>query len=136
LNPVLNRGYGLDHDGDMPWGIMHAYSIHQICATDTPELTAIPDAPDKLKKEMVAIFDEEIKFLKTLEESQRDLEKRRGKYQTIAALVPSQDVLERLLRYEANLRREFDRTLNQLERLQRVRLGQPEPPTVRLELSR
>jgi hypothetical protein len=62
--------------------------------------------------------------------------KQKGEYQTIAALVPSQDVVERLLRYEAHLGREFDRTLNQLERLQRIRLGQPVPPSVRVELSR
>jgi len=43
--------------------------------------------------------------------------------------------LDRLLRYEASLERTFDRTLNQLERLQRMRLGQPVPPPVKVELS-
>jgi hypothetical protein len=43
--------------------------------------------------------------------------------------------LDRLLRYESSLERAFDRTLNQLERLQRIRLGQPVPPTVNLNLS-
>jgi len=133
---VLRKLYGLDHDGKVPMGIMHAYLTRQICATDIPEVTKIPDAPDKLKNEMVAMFDEEINRLKSLELSLLDVDKQRGKYQTIAALVPPQDVLERLVRYEAHLTRESERTLNQLERLQRIRLGQPVPPSMRLEISR
>jgi hypothetical protein len=39
--------------------------------------------------------------------------------------IPDSHRLERLLRYEASLERAFDRTLSQLERLQRMRLGQP-----------
>jgi hypothetical protein len=40
-----------------------------------------------------------------------------------------------ILRYEANLHRVFDRTLSQLERLQRIRLGQPVPPPMMLEVT-
>jgi len=43
--------------------------------------------------------------------------------------------LEVIMRYETNLERNIERTLNQLERLQRMRLGQPVPPPVRVELS-
>ncbi|MFY9584304.1 MAG: hypothetical protein WAR21_07430 [Candidatus Acidiferrales bacterium] len=42
---------------------------------------------------------------------------------------------ELLLRYETSLERQFDRILTQLERLQRMRLGQPVPPPVKVELS-
>ena len=42
---------------------------------------------------------------------------------------------EVLMRYETSLEREFDRTLNQLERLQLMRVGQPVPPPVKVELS-
>ena len=42
---------------------------------------------------------------------------------------------ELLLRYEGSLERQFDRTLTQLERAQRTRLGQPVPPPVKVELS-
>lgn len=38
--------------------------------------------------------------------------------------------LDRLLRYESNFERAFDRILNQLERLQRIRKGQPVLPTL------
>ena len=42
---------------------------------------------------------------------------------------------DEFIRYEVNLERAIDRTLAQLERLQRMRLGQPVPPPVKLELS-
>lgn len=42
---------------------------------------------------------------------------------------------DRLLRYETHLSREFDRTLAQLERLQRIRLGQPVPPPINLNVT-
>ena len=41
----------------------------------------------------------------------------------IAALVPPQQIGDRLQRYEGMLERNFDRTLSQIERLQRMRLG-------------
>jgi hypothetical protein len=42
---------------------------------------------------------------------------------------------DRLQRYETCLDRSFDRTLSQLERLQRIRLGQPVLPEVKLAVS-
>lgn len=41
-----------------------------------------------------------------------------------------QPPLDLLLRYESSLERAFDRTLSQLERLQRIRKGQPVLPTL------
>jgi len=45
------------------------------------------------------------------------------------------DIADQLLRYEAALERAIDRTLAQLERLQRMRLGQPLLPPVKVEVS-
>ncbi len=42
---------------------------------------------------------------------------------------------DRLLRYEASLERSFDRTLSQLERLQRMRAGQPVLPELKVRVS-
>ena len=64
------------------------------------------------------------------------IEARRMGYTRKTSLVPSAEVLDRLLRYEASLDRAFDRTLSQLERLQRMRLGHAVPPPVKVELSR
>jgi len=48
--------------------------------------------------------------------------------------VPEAPRLDRLLRYETKLERAIDRTLNQLERHQRFRLGQPVPLSVNIYL--
>ncbi len=41
---------------------------------------------------------------------------------------------ELLIRYEGSLERAFDRTLSQLERLQRMRCGQPVPPPIQVNV--
>jgi hypothetical protein len=41
--------------------------------------------------------------------------------------IPSEQVSDRLLRYESQLSREIDRAMNQLDRVQRMRKGQPIP---------
>jgi hypothetical protein len=51
-------------------------------------------------------------------------------------VVPRQEVADRLQRYEASLERSFDRTLSQLERLQRLRLGLSVPPALKVDVSR
>ncbi len=50
--------------------------------------------------------------------------------------IPQGKELDRLLRYEARLEGEFDRTLQQLERLQRMRRGEAVPPTIKVDVTR
>jgi hypothetical protein len=45
------------------------------------------------------------------------------------------NILNRFPRYEASIDRAFDRTLTQLERVQRMRLGQPVAPPIKLDIS-
>jgi len=52
-----------------------------------------------------------------------------------ALLVPVGVNLDRRLRFEVHLSREFARTLNQLLELQRIRKGKPVLPPVKVELS-
>jgi hypothetical protein len=51
------------------------------------------------------------------------------------AMIRKDSSPELLLRYETSLERQFDRILTQLERLQRIRSGQPVPPPVKVEVS-
>jgi hypothetical protein len=132
---LLRKLYGLDHDGAAPLGIFRTYKLYSKIATRAPNVNDDRPSPDELKKEMLGLFDEEISRLEILKEVGEAVDKQRRGYQMIAALVPSQPVMERLLRYENHLNRAFDRTLNQLERLQRIRKGQSVPPSLRVELS-
>jgi hypothetical protein len=43
--------------------------------------------------------------------------------------------LDVLIRYDTTLNRNIERTLNQLERHQRMRLGQPVPPPINLNIT-
>jgi hypothetical protein len=52
-----------------------------------------------------------------------------------AALIPSPGVAEKLLRYQVTLERSIEHTLTQLERIQRMRLGQPVSPPIRVQLA-
>jgi hypothetical protein len=47
--------------------------------------------------------------------------------------IPSKLELDRLLRYESSIERQFYKALNQLERLQRIRLGDNIPPPLEVE---
>jgi hypothetical protein len=47
----------------------------------------------------------------------------------------SSQLMELLLRYETNIDRGLERTLNQLERIQRLRLGQAVPPALKIDVS-
>ncbi len=54
--------------------------------------------------------------------------------ESTAAMIPSQGAMDRFIRYEVHLSREFDRTLDRLERAQRMRRGLPGPPTLNLNI--
>lgn len=79
------------------------------------------------KERILQEIDHEIERLRNYREMQKSIILKRA---TLARID-----LDRLLRYEANLERSFDRTLNQLERLQRMRLGQPVPPPLQVNVS-
>jgi len=52
-----------------------------------------------------------------------------------AAVLPGPQVLDKILRYEAKHERQMYRAMNQLERLQRRRLGEAVPPPLTMEMS-
>lgn len=80
-------------------------------------------------------IDSEIAVLSTYNQELRAVESHRLEVEKLRQSVPDGPALDRLIRYGASLQREFDRALSQLERLQRMRLGQPVPPPVHVELS-
>jgi len=67
---------------------------------------------------------------------EKQKEKNRLKLQVIKKLgsIPSKDELDRLLRYEGAIERQFYKALNQLERLQRLRTGDNVPAPVEVDV--
>jgi len=74
-------------------------------------------------------------YIDKLEGRARAMGAPKGKLEELWRNVPEAPRLDRLLRYEASLERAFDRTLTQLERLQRMRKGQPVQPKEEISLS-
>jgi hypothetical protein len=101
---------------------------------------AQPQGPDALEVKLAAkppkFVVEQIEDLKLERRAASMHVRRQAELDAKAAVVPSPQVLDRLLRYEAHLSREIDRTLSQLERLQRMRMGQAVPPPLKVEISR
>ncbi len=92
-------------------------------------------SPAQCKKSILEEIDNEIPRLKRHQKTRASIESERSKLEKLRRSVPDSPGLDRLLRYEATLERNFDRTLSQLERLQRMRLGHPVLPPVKVELS-
>lgn len=91
--------------------------------------------PEESKECFIAAIDAEISRLKRYKKEHAAIEISRAKLEALRRNVPDSAVLDRLLRYEASLERSFDRTLKQLERLQRMRLGLAVPPSVDVNIS-
>jgi hypothetical protein len=126
---ILRKIYGIGHlEEGFPLVYIGFNALIQ--GSDKPGET--PRKSDFNKKEMLTLFDEEIARFGGLKNTIEKVDSAGLRYAELASLVPHQEVLERLLRYESHLSREIDRVLNRLERLKRSRLLLPMPPSITL----
>jgi hypothetical protein len=91
--------------------------------------------PEECKEEILDDIHSEIDRLKQYKQTLVAFETDRTKLEVLRHNVPESPQLDRLLRYEVSLERAFDRTLNQLERLQRLRRGQPVAPRIDINVA-
>jgi len=79
-------------------------------------------------------------FLQDLEkeigrlERAKSIEGEKMRLEELCQYVPDPSLPDRLLRYDASLERNIDRTMKQLERLQQMRLGNPMPPQLNINV--
>jgi hypothetical protein len=118
----------------MPHGVRLSYEMYAALARVLEEKGDTSNEAE-CRKFMVALIDAEIARLTRLAKALEAVQQQRAQYKTSAAVIPAQELSDRLVRYEAHLSREIDRTLSQLERLQRMRRGQPVLPPVKVDLS-
>ena len=88
-------------------------------------------SPEQCANSFLRELEEEIERLERYE----SIESKRMESETLRQYVPDSSQPDRLLRYESSLERNIDRTLSQLERLQRMRAGQPVPPELKVRVS-
>ncbi|MFC1765591.1 hypothetical protein ACFL6U_26395 [Planctomycetota bacterium] len=96
---------------------------------------------DTIWKALIEICDEQIKYHKgQIPIHKKQKRENRQKIEVLRKLgnIPGYHELNRLLRYESAIERQFYKALNQLERIQRLRAGDSVPPPleVNVELSR
>jgi hypothetical protein len=87
------------------------------------------------KKEALAFVDRELRMVQW---AQTDCEKREAaeeEARQAAAVLPSPQVLDKIMRYETTLQRQLYRALAQLERMQRMRQGEAVPAPMMMEVS-
>lgn len=92
-------------------------------------------SPQKCKENFLDDVNEEISRLERYRKENAKIWASKLELEPLRRSVPEGPQADRLLRYEAALSREIDRTLNQLERTQRMRLGQPLPPPINLNIT-
>lgn len=80
-------------------------------------------------------IEKEIRRLKCYQKERASIETARTQLEVLRHSIPDAPGLDRLLRYEASLECIFARTLSQLERQQRMRLGQPALPKLEVRHS-
>jgi hypothetical protein len=93
-------------------------------------------SPKELARNFLAELADERKRLERYKKERITVQSNRMKLESLRRNVPDSPRLDHLLRYGASLERTFDRTLSQLERAQRMRLGQQVPPPINVNVSR
>lgn len=132
---VLGKLYGDGVAGESPKGLFFTYALFSDLAEmhARGEKDGVP--PEEAKKKATEHVDKEIKRLEYLKSCFEERMVGQMRYSAQASLIPSPHILERLLRYEASLDRMFDRTLTQLERLQRQRRGDKDLPPIKVDVA-
>jgi hypothetical protein len=90
---------------------------------------------EQCKEHILSEIRKEISRLKAFQKERTAVESKRTELEILRRVVPDSPHLDRLMRYEASLERSFDRTLGQLERIQRIRRGQPVAPRIDVNVS-
>ena len=87
------------------------------------------------KKEALDFIKHELMLLHWQKVSHEKREAAEEEARQSAAVLPSMEVLEKILRYETKLERLQYRAMSQLERVQRMRRGEEVPPPMTMEVS-
>jgi hypothetical protein len=123
---ILKQLYGDDDQLHLGGDLHNEYLNWSETASgsETERLKQGHATPEECKQNVLMAINREIRRLREHQ-----------KVEAMSRSVPQLPALDRLLRREASLERSFDRTLSQLERLQRTRMGQPVLPKLEVRHS-
>jgi hypothetical protein len=132
-NAILTNLYGSYKVEGGTQSILHRYQkwLSEASRTEVERLQNRSASREGSKENFLADLGGEIRRLESLQSMAAE----RSRTEQLRLSVPYSSQPDRLLRYEVNLQKNIDRTLSRLERLQRVRLGHPAPPSINLNVS-
>lgn len=131
---ILAKLYGSTEDQKT---LLHSYAIW-LNTSLTPEEERQREGyatPQESKDNFLHELNQEIKRLGRYQKEQEAILSAKLQVELLRQNVPDAPQLDRLMRYETSLERSIERTLNQLERTQRMRLGQPVSPPINLNIT-
>jgi hypothetical protein len=142
LNPendktILERIYGDREDNRLREDLYDSYETW-LDTSQTSEEECLRKrciSPEQCREKILRGIDEEIRLLKRYREGRTSVEAVRTRVEALRHSIPDAPGLDRILRYEAHLDRAWDRTLSQLERQQRIRLGQSVLPPIKIDIA-
>ncbi|HEY1663355.1 MAG TPA: hypothetical protein VGI03_13130 [Verrucomicrobiae bacterium] len=119
-------------------GRTYAHFIEEVMATQTkfaedPQKARMGCAEPlqvRLKRELLAVLQGKLREAESRLNDQLARQSAGQQADKSAAMLPSPEALDKILRYETSLERQLYRALNQLERLQRARQGEIIPPPI------
>ncbi len=136
-NVILAMLYGMDDKENRPYGLSLTYVLWSVVAAlpeEERKQKGLP-SPQEVKEGFLAELKEAIKVFDDYGKEQAIILAYKSELESLRQNVPDAPQVDRLLRYETSLERSIERTLNQLERLQRMRLGRPAPPSIDLNIN-
>lgn len=89
----------------------------------------------KQKEQALAYLDRKLRHISWGKSNCEEREEMEEEMRQAAAVLPSEETLDKILRYEAALERQLFRAMNQLERLQRRRQGENIPAPLTMDIS-
>jgi hypothetical protein len=136
-NVILAMLYGIDDKENWPYGLSLTYLLWSVVAAlpeEERKQKGLP-SPQEAREGLLAELKEAIKAFDHHGKEQAIILAYKSELESLRQNVPDAPQVDRLLRYETSLERSIERTLNQLERLQRMRLGRPAPPSINLNIN-
>jgi hypothetical protein len=132
--PFINKLYGVNLHGETPDHFRQVF-MKFVEAIELEKKQGDQSNVSKLQQSIIETIDGEIEQFSNLKEVREGINSEKVLFRNFATVIPDGGALDRLLRYETHLSREIDRVLNRLERLQRMRTGQPPPPQLDVKIS-
>jgi hypothetical protein len=128
---LLIKYFGDEESGVWWWCLLFTHMAEHGPSEDTPETPS----PEVCKDPILKLLSMKREHLVTIKEGIDEKENLELASRTASLSLADAPSTDKILRYETTIERQFYRALNQLERLQRQRLGDSVPPPVSIDFS-